>query len=393
MLPRLISPDDHILEPPDLWTSRLASTWGDAAPRLVRDRGRVELRGGAWRFTEDPDGRLTDCWHYDGDKVAVTLPAAAVGYDLDDMEGRTIVYDEVRPGCYKVPERLEDMDLAGIEASLCFPGSFVRFCGQRFLKATDKDLALACVRAYNDFIVEEWAGSSGGRLIPMSIVPLWDPELAAAEVRHNAARGVPAVAFSEIPPYLGLPSVHSGAWSPFFSACEETETVIMMHIGSSSQLPTTSDDAPAAVQTSAASVNSAMSLLDWLFSGVFETFKDLKVSFAESQIGWIPYFLERADRVWLHNRGWNEVYGKLPEPPSSYFPAHVFCSFFSDDHGLANLDIIGEDNVMFETDYPHSDSNWPTSHAVATEMLQALPEATQVKVARTNAQKLFRLPA
>lgn len=391
MLPSLISPDDHVLEPPDLWSSRLSSKWGDSMPRLVRERGGIAMRGGAWQFSSGEDGQPGDCWIYDGAKFPVTLPAAAVGFELDDMEGRPITYDEVRPGCYKVPERLDDMDIAGIEASLCFPGSFVRFCGQRFLRASDKALALDCVRAYNDFIVEEWAASSGGRLIPMIIGPLWDINLAAEEVRHNAARGVPALAFSEIPPYLGLPSVHSGEWGPLFQACEETETVIMMHIGSSSQLPTTSEDAPAAVQTAAAAVNSALALLDWLFSGVFETYPNLKISFAESQIGWIPYFLERADRVWLHNRGWNEVYGRLPNPPSSYFADHVFCSFFSDDHGLQNLDIIGEDNVMFETDYPHSDSNWPTSQEVAQKMLAHLPEATQYKIARGNAQRLFRL--
>jgi predicted TIM-barrel fold metal-dependent hydrolase len=391
MLPSLISPDDHVLEPPDLWSSRLSSKWGDSMPRLVRERGGIAMRGGSWQFSSGDDGQPGDCWIYDGAKFPVTLPAAAVGFELDDMEGRPITYDEVRPGCFKVPERLADMDIAGIEASLCFPGSFVRFCGQRFLRASDKALALDCVRAYNDFIVDEWAASSGGRLIPMIIGPLWDINLAAEEVRHNAARGVPALAFSEIPPYLGLPSVHSGEWGPLFQACEETETVIMMHIGSSSQLPTTSEDAPAAVQTAAAAVNSALALLDWLFSGVFETYPNLKISFAESQIGWIPYFLERADRVWLHNRGWNEVYGRLPNPPSSYFADHVFCSFFSDDHGLQNLDIIGEDNVMFETDYPHSDSNWPTSQEVAEKMLAHLPEATQYKIARGNAQRLFRI--
>ena len=115
------------------------------------------------------------------------------------------------------------MDINWVEASLSFP-TFPRFCGQTFLEAKDRELAEACVYAYNDWMVEEWCGDSGGRLIPLTLIPLWDADLAAAEVRRNAARGVRAVCFSEIPPHLGLPSIHTGYWDPFFVACEETQT-------------------------------------------------------------------------------------------------------------------------------------------------------------------------
>nr|WP_311984689.1 amidohydrolase family protein [Parafrankia sp. CH37] len=99
---------------------------------------------------------------------------------------------------------------------------FPRFCGQTFAEARDTDLALACVRAYNDWMIDEWCADSGGRLIPLCLIPLWDAELAAAEVRRNAARGCRAVCFSEIPPHLGLPSIHSGSWEPFLAACVDT---------------------------------------------------------------------------------------------------------------------------------------------------------------------------
>ena len=118
------------------------------------------------------------------------------------------------------------MDTNWTQASLCFP-NFPRFCGQTFLEASDRELALLCVRAYNDWMVEEWCGASDGRLVPLCLVPLWDPQLAAAEVERNAARGVRAVCFSEIPAYLGLPSIHSGEWDPFFAACEATGTVLV----------------------------------------------------------------------------------------------------------------------------------------------------------------------
>ena len=127
---------------------------------------------------------------------------------------------------------------------MSFPSSFVRFCGQRFLEAADKELADACVKAYNDWQFDEWCGDSNGRLIPLAIVQLWDPQLAAAEVRRNAERGGRAITFSEIPPYLGLPSIHDadGHWDPLFAACAETGTVVNMHIGSSSKMPSASED-------------------------------------------------------------------------------------------------------------------------------------------------------
>ena len=180
-------------------------------------------------------------------------------------------------------------------------------------------------------------------------------------MRRNAAKGCHAVTFSEIPPFLGLPSVHDkdGFWDPFFAACEETDTVVCMHIGSSSKMPSTSADAPPAVGSTLTYMNAAMSLTDWLMSGVFERFPTLTIAYSEGQIGWIPYVLERADQVWEDNRGWGGVADKVKRPPSEYYFEHVYGCFFDDAHGLNNIDAVGRDNVTFETDYPHSDSTWP----------------------------------
>src|SRR6266478_3446563 len=191
-----------------------------------------------------------------------------------------ITYDEMRPGCYDPKARVDDMELNWVEASLSFP-SFPRFCGQTFLEAKDRELAEACVYAYNDWMVDEWCGDSGGRLIPLPIIPLWDAELAAAEVRRNAARGARAVCFSEIPVHLGLPSIHSGDWDPFFAACDETRTAVCMHIGSSSKMPATSKDAPPSVAILLSCNNSMASLADFLFSGVLVRFPELKLAYSE----------------------------------------------------------------------------------------------------------------
>ena len=155
-----------------------------------------------------------------------------------------------------------------MEASLCFPNiAPVRFCGQGFLEAQDKQLAGLCVRAYNDWMLDEWCGPSGGRLIPLGLIPLWDADAAVAEVWRNAARGMKAVCFSEAPAHLGLPSMHTGYWDRFFAACEETETVIMLHIGSSSRIPLPSTDAPPGEANVLLFGNATTAMVDWLYLG------------------------------------------------------------------------------------------------------------------------------
>jgi predicted TIM-barrel fold metal-dependent hydrolase len=247
---------------------------------------------------------------------------------------------------------------------------------------------MACVKAYNDWLVEEWCGDSGGRLIPVCLIPLWDVPAAAAEVRRNAARGVRAVAFSEIPPHLGLPSVHTNHWDPFFQACAETGTVVCMHIGSSSRMPATSSDAPPAVTASLAFGNSMASLMDFLFSGVLVRFPQLKLSYAESQIGWLPYVLERVDDVWEDNQAWAHT-KHIPQPPSTYYYTNVFVSFFKDNTGIRALDRTGADNVAYETDYPHGDTTWPNTKSIVAGLLDGLDAATTEKIVRGNALRML----
>ena len=391
-LPKIISVDDHVVEPAHLWQTWLPEKYKAAGPRSER-RGIGTMRhigGGTYEQTFTDDGAPADCWIYEDLVYINKRHVAAVGFERDDMSLSPITYDEMRPGCYDPKARLEDMDLNWVEASLNFP-TFPRFCGQTFTEAKDKELALACVRAYNDWMLEEWCGDSGGRLIPLIIVPLWDAELAAAEVRRNAERGCHAVCFSEIPPHLGLPSIHSGHWDPFFVACEETDTVINMHIGSSSKMPATSADAPTAVAASLSFNNAMASMSDWLFSGKLVQFPNLKLAYSEGQMGWIPYMLERADDVWVDHRAWAGVRDIVPEPPSTYYYRNIFCCFFKDRHGLASLDVIGENNVTFETDYPHTDSTWPDTKRLAEEMLAGIAPEVVYKIVRGNAERMFSL--
>jgi predicted TIM-barrel fold metal-dependent hydrolase len=119
----------------------------------------------------------------------------------------------------------------------------------------------------------------------------------------------------------------------------------------------------------------------------------VKLAYAEGQLGWIPYILERADKVWHDNRGWGGVGDSVPEPPSTYYYRQMFACFFDDEFGLTEgaLAKIGERNILFETDYPHSDSTWPHTKEVATKLMGHLPDETVRRLVRGNAIELYQL--
>jgi predicted TIM-barrel fold metal-dependent hydrolase len=390
-IPWIISTDDHVVEPPDLWSSRLPAKYRDVGPRIVlAPQGNPILDGGAYIEAPGTEGKDVAWWFYEDHRYSVKRLIAAAGYPADEITMDGVTYDEMRPGCWQPTARLADMTANHVQASLCFP-NYPRFCGQLFMYGKDKELARLCVEAYNDWMVEEWCGSTGGRLIPLCLIPLWDVDLAVAEVRRNAARGVRAVCFSELPAWLGLPSIHSGHWDPFFEVCSETGTVLAMHIGSGTKVMKSSDDAPEAVQGTAIFCNSATSLIDFLFSGVLVRFPGLKLLYAESQIGWIPYVVERVDDIWETHRGWAHTQTHTPEPPSTYYYRQVTSCFFKDSVGLALLDRVGEGNVTFETDYPHQDGTWPNTKAVAEKLFHGVhPDAVR-RIVRGNAIDLFGL--
>jgi predicted TIM-barrel fold metal-dependent hydrolase len=402
---QIVSVDDHVLEPPDIWVERLPARNRETGPRVERVRGRTTAMDGAAGpkgvFVLDPEGFPWDIWRYE-DMVA---HIGAIELPKDDdhpervytgtMPGAS-TFEGIRPGAYQQGPRLADMDRNGVEASLCYPNTIVRFAGQTFVSAKDKELALLCVRAYNDWMIDEWCAGSGGRLIPLCVVPLWDAQLAADEVRRTAGRGSHAVCFSELPTYLGLPSIHSDWWDTFLAACQDTDTVINIHIGSASKLFGTSQDAPVIAMNALTFVNSAMSMTDWILSGKLQQYPRLRLTFAESQIGWVPYLLDRLDRAWEHYPDWGWGGTKtareaLPEPPSSYFHSHILSAFFEDAHGTRHLHDVGIDNVAFETDYPHNDGTFPHSAKILTDALSGHDDITIRKVVRGNAIRHYNL--
>ena len=391
-IPKIISVDDHVVEPPHVWETWLPERFRDRGPKIVRrgirDIDYVGTASYVEHFDDDSPTKV-DCWMYEDLVYTHKRMVAAAGYSKEEMTLTPITYDDMRPGCYDPKARLEDMDAGWVDASMCFP-TLPRFCGQTFYEGHDKELGLACVRAYNDWMADEWCGDSNGRLVPLGIIPLWDVPLAVEEVRRNADRGFPAVCFSELPYHLGLPTIHSGHWDPFFAACAETGTAVAMHIGSSSKMPAASPDAPPSVSATLAFGNAMTSLVDFLMSGLLVRFADLKLLYAESQIGWIPYALQRVDQVWEDNQGWAQT-KHIPEPPSTYYFRSVYGCFINDAHGLDSLDEIGVANVTAETDYPHSDSTWPDTKQIMTTLTAGLPDDVVQRILRDNAIDLLRL--
>jgi len=221
----LVSVDDHVVEPPDLFEGHLPEKWHDVAPRMVRR----------------DDG--TDVWLYEGKEIVNIGLNAVAGRPPDEYGMEPTSLHEMRPGCYDIHERVRDMDANGLLGSMCFP-SFPNLCGQLFARSKDKEAALAILKAYNDWHVDEWCGTYPGRFIPLMIPPIWDPQEMAAEVHRMAAKGCHAVSFSENPEKLKLPSFHSDHWDPFWQACSDEGTIVCLHIGSSSQLVITAQDAP-----------------------------------------------------------------------------------------------------------------------------------------------------
>ena len=368
-LPDIISVDDHVMEPKDLWQQQLPPSMRAAGPQVSRERIRLSFVGGHYGFEADEaDGTLCDVWRFEDMAMPTGFLHAPAGVPRSVQRNVPATYDDFRDGTWDQAARLADMTLNHCDVAINYPNLFPRFAGQGFAERADKALALACLQIYNDWMIDDWCGGAGyGRLIPLTVVPLWDPQLAAEEVRRCAAKGSHAIAFSENPSKLGFPTMYSGEWDVLWQACEETATTVSMHIGSSSSMPTTSSDAPLATSMSLYAQNAQGSLCDWVFSGTLSRFTALKIVYAESQVGWMPFQLERMDSVWRDGVGNVE----FPVAPSSQVDERVFGCIFDDLHGLRSRDEVGLHRILFETDYPHSDGTFPHSRKIARELFAA----------------------
>jgi predicted TIM-barrel fold metal-dependent hydrolase len=369
----VISADDHIVEPPDTFTGRVPARFADRAPRVI----------------ETPDGRQV--WLYDGQELPNVGFNAVVGRPVEEYGFEPVRFDEMRRGAWDIEARVADMDLNGVYASVNFPSFLPGFAGQRLhLLTADRDLALATVRAWNDWHLEAWAGAHPDRIIPCQIPWLLDPDVGAAMIRENAGRGFKAVTFPESPAGHGLATIHSGYWDPMIEACAETGTVINLHIGSSGASPTTTDDAPPDVTGVLFFGYAMFAAVDWLYSPYPSRHPDLRICLSEGGIGWVAGLLDRLD----HMNSYNKMYGTWR---SDLSPAEVlqrnfwFCAI-EDPSAFDQRARIGVDHILLEADYPHCDSTWPHTQAVIERDCGHLPAEDLRKLTWENASRLYRHP-
>ncbi|MHB8464754.1 MAG: amidohydrolase family protein [Acidimicrobiales bacterium] len=398
----LVSVDDHVIEPPHVWESRLPRKFRELGPRY---------------------DRAAAVWRYEDIEIPILrgVVNGAVPVDQRRFAFLNIGYDEIPPACYDPKARVDAMMEDRVAASVLFP-TVPRFCGQTFWEGDDRELGSLCVQAYNDWMLEEWCAAFPGRFIGNVLIPLWDPPGAADELLRCAELGARAFMFSENPHDLGLPSIHDvgGYWDPVFATAAETGMVLCTHLGSSSKPPTTSPDAPGMVSSILLQLIGVRTLTDWLFSTALDRYPGLRVCLSEGGVGWMPAVLGAVDAMSdtgaragiiqpgdieraladqdgrVLNDGMNAVRtalsgsgGPRRRTVRQVYDDQIFGCFIRDDHGARCIEEIGVDKVMVETDFPHNSTEYPASLDGLHRALAHLTRMDQEKVLRTNASRLF----
>jgi predicted TIM-barrel fold metal-dependent hydrolase len=369
----IISADDHVLEPPDLFAGRVPSTMSDQTPTVVHDAEGVPY------------------WLIDDRRFGITTGNGASGRPTTEWIQAAQKYEEFRRAVWDPAARLKDMDLNGIDASLNFCSMIWGFAGSRFSTMRDHDVGLACLQAYNEWMLDEWCGTDRDRFIPCQLPWLADPHVGAQEIRRNAERGFRAVSFSENPEGLGFPSVNSRHWDPFFAACQETGTVVNLHVGSSGNVQRPSSDSSITAQTTLFPMSGFLAMVDWVFAKIPVHFPDIKIVLSEAGVSWVPAAIERLKRAYRQVDS-SDVWTRQDPDPVELLHRNFWFTSIEDPSAFRLLDLIGEDRVMLESDYPHYDSSWPDTQRMAQDQLAHLPGATIRKICFENAAHVYRHP-
>ncbi|MFM8861557.1 MAG: amidohydrolase family protein [Acidimicrobiia bacterium] len=366
----IISVDDHLVEPPDMFEGRLPKHLQERAPRVV-----VNERG-------------HEVWQFEGQTYSQVGMNAVAGRSKSMKNLEPTRFADMRRGCWDIHERIRDMDLNGVWASLNFPSMITGFCGRVFAEVPDRELGWETTKAWNDWYHDAWWQPYPERSIPMGITYLADPELGAAEIRRNAERGFVAVTLPERPHRIGLPSLFTGYWDPIIEACAETDTVIALHVASSGGYE--SPEMAPALQLGATMFGqlSLAAAADWLWSGYAVRYPNLKITMSEGGIGWVAMLLDRLDNIIDrsgYGLGWDER-------PADVLKRNFWFCTIDDPSTIITRHRIGVENIMFETDYPHGDGTWPDTQKVVEEVYGELPTDELRAILCENAARVFRHP-
>jgi predicted TIM-barrel fold metal-dependent hydrolase len=370
----LVSVDDHIVEPPsmtDFIREHVPAKFKERAPKVIRR----------------DDG--TDAWVIEGQEIRTFGLNAVVGRPKEDWGRDPDTFEEVRLGAYDVDDRVRDMNANGVLASLNF-SSWPGLGGQFFVTNSDHEFSAAIIRAYNDWHIDEWCGSHPGRFIPLALSGFAvGPEFMAEEIRRVAEKGCRAVSFHPEPHrFAGMPDIHGDEWDPAYQACADSDVAMVFHFGAQ---PNFMPRSPFDVMIHTMPFATGIFASELLWSPILRKFPTLRFSLAEAGIGWVPYWLERADITYQKHHKWTgQDFGDML--PSQVFKERVLTCFIEDTVGLAIRDRIGVENIAWECDYPHSDATWPQSPEILMKSLEevGIPDNEIEMITWQNACKFYR---
>ncbi|UCE86566.1 MAG: amidohydrolase family protein [Deltaproteobacteria bacterium] len=367
---RLIDADCHVVEPPHIWEQWLPKKFRDRAPKLVKD----DEGGDAWQLQPDAP------------PMYIGL-VATPGMRYEDIKWKGYTYETVRKGCFDGKARLEDMRLDGVDAEFLYPSQRTMYY---FMGNEDRDFHRAGVRAYNDFMAQEFCAADPERLFFLAQMPNLGVEEGLAELercKEMGARGAIITTW----PAGGDDLVRED--EAFFAAAAEMRMPVSIHINiQRKRNPRPKLEGPAAIASMAMAgmLMFPPIMAELIMSGLFDRVPGLQIVGVETEVGWIPEALEQLDNFYWRNRAHTGV--EIERLPSEYFRNHFTCTFIRDKVGVNNRYDIGVRNMAWSSDYPHHGCDWPYSRKVVAEMFDRVPVEERHAICAGNMVRLYGLP-